>query len=50
MKILAPLVLLFAAVGALYKTVEVWPKDDYDAAWGSEAWKALAPAPASASG
>ena len=49
MKVIAPLVLLFVAVGALYKTKEIWAKDDYDAAWGSDAWKAV-PAPASASG
>jgi hypothetical protein len=32
MKVLAPIVLILALSGALYKTKEVWPKADYDAA------------------
>ena len=50
MKVIAPLVILFVAVGALYKTKEIWAKDDYDAAWGSDAWKAVGPAAASGGG
>ena len=31
MKLLAPIVLILALSGALYKTKEVWPKADYEA-------------------
>ena len=43
MKIVAPLVLLAVFSVALYKTQEVWPKADYEAAFGGSK-------PASASG
>ena len=43
MKLLAPIVIIAALSGALYKTKEVWPKVDYDAAKSSKK-------PASASG
>ena len=45
MKIVAPLVLLAVFSVALYKTQEVWPKADYEAAYGGTKAKA-----ASASG
>ena len=36
MKIVAPLVLLAVFSVALYKTREVWPKADYEAAYGGK--------------
>ena len=36
MKLLAPIVIIAALSGALYKTKEVWPKVDYDAAKSSK--------------
>ena len=45
MKIIAPLVLLAVFSVALYKTQEIWPKADYEAAYGGSK-----PAAASASG
>jgi len=48
MKVLAPIVLILALSGALYKTKEVWPKADYDAAADAKK-KARAAKPAAAS-
>ena len=48
MKLLAPIVIILALSGALYKTQEVWPKADYDAA--KDAKDAAASKPAAASG
>ena len=48
MKVLAPLVIIFALSGALYQTKEVWPKVDYDAAKsakGASASSASGPQP-----
>ena len=46
MKLLAPIVIILALSGALYKTQEVWPKADYDAAKSAKG----AEPPAAASG
>ena len=50
MKLLAPIVLILALSGALYKTKEVWPKADYEAAKDAkEVERQTKPKPAAAS-
>ena len=50
MKIVAPLVLLAVFSVALYKTQEIWPKADYEAAFGGSKAGAASASAASASG
>ena len=50
MKVLAPIVIILALSGALYKTKEVFPKVDYDAAKISKKASASGPAPVRAPG